>query len=127
MTVRKVYDDEVDYGPPEFGVRSSDIGSFLPEGTYRPIPIVWFASAWFLQSIVLLVVFSSLLNTHPAINIIACGLLTYAIGRWTFRRGMAGAGKGWRIFTALALGFNWVVVSVAALALYWDAVGSMPS
>ncbi|KPL68557.1 hypothetical protein SZ64_10840 [Erythrobacter sp. SG61-1L] len=121
---RKVYEGEEDYGPPEYGVRSSDIGSFLPEGTYRPLPIVWFAAAWLLQIFALPVMFFSLLTTHPAINIIACGLLTYAIGRWTFRRGMAGAGNGWRIFTVLALGFNWVVVSVAALALYWDAAGA---
>lgn len=115
--IRKVFEDEEDYGPPEYGVRSSDIGSFLPEGTYRPVPIVWFAAAWFLQSIVLLVVFFSLLNNHPAINIIACGLVTIAIGRWTFRRGMADAGSGWRLLTILALAFNWVVVSVGALAV----------
>ncbi|OJW62015.1 MAG: hypothetical protein BGO57_01165 [Sphingomonadales bacterium 63-6] len=121
--MRKSPVDEEDYGPPEYGVRSSDIGSFLPEGTYRPVPIVWFASAWFLQSIVLLVVFFTLLNKHPAFNILACGLLTFAIGRWTFRRGMAEAGSGWRLFTGLALAFNWAVVSAGALALYWEAMG----
>ena len=31
------------------GVRSTDIGSFLPEATYRAVPIVWFVSAMMVQ------------------------------------------------------------------------------
>ncbi|WP_444609168.1 hypothetical protein [Blastomonas fulva] len=45
---------EIDPGVPrtpdeDIGVRSTDIGSFLPEATYRAVPIVWFVSALMVQ------------------------------------------------------------------------------
>lgn len=119
--MRDEKDFDGDYGPPEYGVRSSDIGSFLPEGTYRAVPIVWFAAAWFLQSIVLLTVFFVLLEKHPVFTVLAAGLISYGIGVWTFRRGMAQAGRGWQIFTAIALAFNWVVVSAGIFAVQMTA------
>ncbi|KPF75914.1 hypothetical protein IP68_05185 [Blastomonas sp. AAP25] len=45
---------EIDPGVPrtpdeDIGFRSTDIGSFLPEATYRAVPIVWFVSALMVQ------------------------------------------------------------------------------
>ena len=110
-------DEQKDYGPPEYGVRSSNIGSFIPEGTYRPVPIVWLAGAGFLQIPALMILFLVFSASPPIFTVLSAGLVSLAIGRWTFRRGMAQASSGWRIFTMVVLGANWALVSFGAFAL----------
>lgn len=113
--------DDRDYGEPwepeEFGVRSSAIGSFVPEGTYRPVPIVWLAGAGFLQIFALIFLFVLLFGRPPFYTLAATGLISFSIGRWTFRRGMAQAGRGWRVFTVAVLVLNWAIVSFGAFAM----------
>ena len=104
------FDGEVDSG-----IRTSNLGSSFPEGTYRPVPIVWFAAAYIGQSFLLVVLFSILMNKPGYFLIAASAIVTFWIGRMTFARGMAQAASGWRIATVAMLLLNLGFVSLGAL------------
>lgn len=105
------------FGPAEQVVQHSDIGSFMPVGYYRPIPIVWFAGGWFVQVGALLFLFLLLLGKPILYPLLTTALVSYGIGHWTFGRGMSGASTGWKVFTVAALGLNWVLVALVEWAL----------
>lgn len=117
--------DDVDYGPAEYGTRSSDLGSFIPEGSYRPVPIVWFAGACFLQIPGLIILFVMLANKAPIFTWLTTAILSWAIGRWTFGRGMAQASTGWKAFTVAVLALNWLLVCLAGFVMHfpWAVAG----
>lgn len=95
------------------GVRSTDIGSFLPEATYRAVPIVWFVSAVMAQFFAL-----AFLLSLPVIGIaiVALSAVVSCIVRcWTFKRGMAQASRAWRTATDVALLLNWGWLSAIAM------------
>lgn len=106
-------DDQDDYGPPaEFGVRSSDIGSFIPEGTYRPIPIVWLTAAWVAHSFSLAGLFVLLIDKPAIFTLLTTGIVTFWVTLWTFGRGMAEAGTGWKVATVTLLTINWLFAAM---------------
>ena len=88
----------------------------MPEGSYRPVPIVWLAGAGFLQVFVLIFLFFLLFARPPVYTCAAAGLASFWIGHWTYRRGMAQAGWGWRWLTVTVLLVNWALVSFGAYA-----------
>ncbi len=95
------------------GVRSTDIGSFLPEATYRPVPIVWFVSAMMVQFFAL-----AFLLSLPVTGIAIVALSTVAsvlVRYWTFRRGMARASRAWKFATDIGLLLNWGWLSAIAV------------
>ncbi|MEO5586127.1 MAG: hypothetical protein ABIQ81_00380 [Novosphingobium sp.] len=98
------------------GVRSSNIGSFIPEGAYRPVPIVWFVAAWVVHSFSLFVLFAILINKPAIFTWLTTLLISFAVIRWTFNRGMRQAGRGWQIATVVALAINWGLVALTAAA-----------
>lgn len=104
--------DDDDYGPPEYGVRSSDIGSFIPEGSYRPLPIVWCAGAWLIQIFVLPWVWILTLRAPPTVGALCAGLISFWIAHWTWRRGMARSSWAWQIATAALM-----VINLAAIVM----------
>ncbi|KPH65832.1 MULTISPECIES: hypothetical protein [Novosphingobium] len=104
-------------GPAEQVVQYSDIGTFMPVGYYRPIPIVWFAGAWFAQVGLLLFLFVLLLGKPMAYTLLTSALVSFGIWRWTFGRGMSEASTGWKIFTTGALLFNWLLVAFVEWAV----------
>lgn len=75
----------------------------IPDASYRPIPISWFAGAFLLQMVVLFAIFMVLLGKHGAFTIGASALATGAIGKWTWERGMKDAGTGWKVATVIML------------------------
>lgn len=106
-------DDDDDYGPPvEFGVRSSDLGSFIPEGSYRPVPIVWLTAAWVVHSLALIVLFFLLFEKPAIYTLLTTAIVTFWVTRWTFGRGMAEAGNGWKVATVVLLAINWLFVAM---------------
>lgn len=106
-------DNDEDYGPPvDFGVRSSDLGSFMPEGTYRPVPIVWLTAAWVVHSFSLMILFFVLINKPAIYTLLTTAIVTYWVTSWTYRRGMAKAGRGWMIATAVLLAINWLLTAM---------------
>ncbi|MFN3819358.1 hypothetical protein [Blastomonas sp.] len=95
------------------GVRSTDIGSFVPEATYRAVPIVWFVSAIMTQFFAL-----AFLLSLPLIGIAIVALsavVSVFVRNWTFRRGMARASRGWKIATDVGLLVNWGWLSWIAM------------
>lgn len=75
----------------------------IPDASYRPIPIAWFAAAFLMQMVVLTVLFIMLSGQSGWITVALSGLATGALGMWTWERGMKDAGSGWRIATAVML------------------------
>ena len=75
----------------------------IPDASYRPIPIAWFAGAFVIQMVALFVVFLLLSGMHGIFTVVAAGLVTGAIGAWTWERGMKGASAGWKLATILVL------------------------
>ncbi len=97
----------------EIGVRSTDIGSFLPEATYRAVPIVWFVSALMVQFFAL-----AFLLSLPVIGVAIVALSTVVsvmVRYWTFRRGMSRASRAWKIATDVSLLLNWAWLSGIAI------------
>lgn len=95
------------------GVRSTDIGSFLPEATYRAVPIVWFVSALMVQFFAL-----AFLLSLPVIGVAIVVLSTVVsvmVRYWTFSRGMSRASRAWKIATDVSLLLNWGWLSGIAI------------
>ena len=78
----------------------------IPDAKYRPIPIAWFAAAFLLQMVVLVVIFWVLIDESGWITMVLSSLATGALGKWTWDRGMKDAGTGWKIATVLMLLFQ---------------------
>ena len=78
----------------------------IPDAKYRPIPIAWFAAAFLLQMVVLVVIFWVLIDESGLITMGLASLATGALGKWTWDRGMKDAGTGWKIATVLMLLFQ---------------------
>lgn len=85
----------------------------VPDTAYRPIPIVWFAGAMILQWVVLTGLFFLLINQPSWMTVFAAALVTGMIGKWTWDRGMAGAGNIWRAATIAVLTANLLLVLIA--------------
>lgn len=77
--------------------------SILPDAAYRPIPIAWFAAAFLLQIALLFAVFVVLIGQSGWLTITLSALATGAIGKWTWERGMKGAGQVWKLATIVVL------------------------
>jgi hypothetical protein len=88
----------------------------MPDATYRPVPIAWFAAAFLIQMVVLFVLFLLLLGKSGWITIIIASLATLGIGTWTWERGMKNAGPGWQIATVLMLVIQWGFICLGAAA-----------
>lgn len=88
----------------------------MPDASYRPVPIAWFAAAFLIQMVVLFVLFLMLLGSSGWVTIVMASIATLAIGGWTWERGMKNAGPGWQIATLAMLALQWAFVSLGAAA-----------
>ncbi|MEO9490978.1 MAG: hypothetical protein ABJG26_05070 [Marinomonas sp.] len=86
----------------------------IPDASYRPIPIAWFAGAFLLQMVVLFAVFVVLANVNAWATILISAMVTGVIGAWTWARGMRDAGRGWRFATIAVLTLQFAFVAVGA-------------
>jgi hypothetical protein len=103
--------------PVDTGIRSSPLGSFMPEGTYRPIPIVWLVSAWVVHNIAMWLLVALLTGKHPFFVVATTVMASGWVLNRTYAAGMKRAGLGWKIALVLALLLNWALAVVTALAL----------
>ena len=87
----------------------------MPDTAYRPIPIVWFTGAMLVELIVLAALAIILSAQSGWITIALGAVATFAIARWTWHRGMASAGTGWKIATIaiLAVQFGFLCLAVS--------------
>lgn len=86
----------------------------MPDASYRPVPIAWFAAAFLIQMIVLFVLFLMLLGNSGWVTIVMASIATLAIGGWTWERGMKDAGTRWQIATLAMLALQWAFISLGA-------------
>ncbi len=86
----------------------------IPDASYRPIPIAWFAAAFLMQMVALTVLFLMLLGQSGWVTIIICGLATLVLGMWTWERGMHAAGRGWQTATVLMLAAQFALVCLGS-------------
>jgi uncharacterized membrane protein YidH (DUF202 family) len=86
----------------------------IPDASYRPVPIAWFAAAFMMQLVVLTILSVMLLQTSGWVTIILAGLATLALGVWTWERGMRTAGRGWQTATVLMLAVQYALVCLGA-------------
>lgn len=90
--------------------------SIIPDASYRPVPIAWFAAAFLVQMGVLFAIFVALLGRPGWITIALSTLATAGLAMWTWERGMKDAGRGWKIATALMLAVQLAFVCLGAAA-----------
>ena len=89
----------------------------VPDSTYRPVPIVWFTRALFLQifgQLLLAMVLKGFLGL-PVLVLLACSLLlTGMLWFQTWESGMRDAGIAWRVATIamLAITFGFAVLAL---------------
>lgn len=86
----------------------------IPDASYRPVPIAWFAGAFLLQMIVLFVLFLVLIAQPGWMTIVLSILASGAIGIWTWDRGMRSAGVGWQVATMVMLAVQLAFVCLGA-------------
>lgn len=86
----------------------------IPDASYRPIPIAWFAGAFLLQMVVLFAVFVLLANVNAWATILLSALVTGMIGAWTWARGMREAGNGWKAATIAVMAVQFIFVALGA-------------
>ena len=86
----------------------------IPDASYRPIPIAWFAGAFLLQMVVLFTIFIVFISKHGAFTVALGALATGVIGAWTWERGMKTAGNGWKIATIAMLLVQFLFVFAGA-------------
>ena len=88
---------------------------YIPDASYRPIPIAWFAAALVLQTAAISAVFFLLYSKNGWFTIALSALISGAILQWSWQRGLRDAAQGWSIalviLFALQLGFICVGVS----------------
>ncbi len=88
--------------------------SIIPDASYRPIPIVWFAAAFLMQMTALFALFVVLQNQSGWIVIGLAALITGILGMWTWDRGMKDAGTGWKVATVAMLAMQLAFVCLGA-------------
>ena len=86
----------------------------IPDASYRPIPIAWFAGAFLLQMVVLFAVFVLLANVNAWATILLSALVTGMIGAWTWARGMREAANGWKAATIAVMAVQFIFVALGA-------------
>ena len=100
--------------PTEAGIHSSPIGSFMPVGTYRPIPIVRFAGTVVMQILALLALFTVLYSKAGVFTIATTALVSLALGKRAWGRDAAEMPTGWKTATIGVLALNWGLVALGS-------------
>jgi len=85
----------------------------VPDSTYRPVPIVWFTGALFAELFVLGLIFAILSSQSGWLTMTLCMMATVAVGKWTWDRGMGGAGTGWQVATVTMLAAQMAFLTIA--------------
>ncbi len=88
----------------------------MPDGAYRPVPIVWFAGALLLQMVALFTLFVALVGQPGWVTVVSAAFVTGMLGMWTWERGIGSASPGWRIALVMVLATQLVLVAFGALA-----------
>ena len=88
---------------------------YLPDASYRPIPIAWFAGALVLQVIAMPTIFVTMIGFGPTLTIGVSTLASAVIWLLSWQRGIRTASRAWQIATLVMLGFFLALNCLAAL------------
>lgn len=94
----------------------------MPDGAYRPVPIVWFAGALFLQIIVQSLVTALVMGIFggpAAVSFVCSAIATALVWRNCWSRGMASAGQVWQVLTGAMLLSTLGLVALALAPFHW--------
>lgn len=89
---------------------------YLPDASYRPIPIAWFAGALVMQIIAMPFIFIVTVGYGLLLVIGTSALISMAIGLLSWRRGIGIASPAWQIGTVAMLLVFFAINCLAALA-----------
>lgn len=102
--------------PPDIGIHSWPIGSYMPMGFYRPVPIVRFTATIVFQSLANLVLHALLYELPGVVTVGTCVLVALVLARRAFARWLGQASAGWKVATLATLALNLLLVSLAGLS-----------
>ena len=89
---------------------------YIPDASYRPIPIAWFAAAVLIQAVAMYAIFIALNAKSGWLIIAVAGLASLAIYFWSMDRGLKSAGFGWKIALITVLALQFLLVAFGASA-----------
>jgi hypothetical protein len=112
----RVQPDRPPAPPPDVGVHSWPVGSYMPMGFYRPVPIVRFTGAMVVQSLANVVLHGLLYALPGALTVGACAVVALVLAWRAFAGWLGEASRAWKVATAVALALNLLLVSLASLA-----------
>ena len=87
---------------------------YIPDASYRPIPIAWFTAAVLIQAVAMFAIFMLLSTKNGWLTIALTGLTSTAIYFWSMDRGLKEAASGWRIALAIVLVLQFLLVANGA-------------
>lgn len=76
---------------------------YVPDASYRPVPIAWFAAAILIQTVAISVIFFALISKSGWLTLALAGAASLAVLIWSWERGIGKAGPGWQIATVLVM------------------------
>ncbi|MCR2833876.1 hypothetical protein [Parerythrobacter lacustris] len=88
----------------------------MPDGAYRPVPIVWFSGALFLQILVqplIALIVIGILGLPGRTNLAIAFFATGMIAQMTWNRGMAQAPAVWQVLTGAMLAGSLALIALA--------------
>jgi hypothetical protein len=98
------------------GIHAWPIGSFMPMGFYRPVPIVRFTGLIVLQSAIDVALVAVLAGFPGVVTLGAGTVVALVLLRRAWRRWLATASHGWKVATVVALGLNLALVALASFS-----------
>lgn len=101
---------------PDIGVHSWPIGSYMPMGLYRPVPIVRFTGTVVTQGVANVLLHAVLYTLPGAVAVGACTVVALILARRAFVGWLRQASAAWKLSTAVALALNLLLVSLASFA-----------
>ena len=87
---------------------------YIPDVSYRPIPIAWFAAAVLIQTVVMTAIFIVLFDKSGWLTVAFTGLASLGILLWSWERGIGTAGRGWQTTTIAVMTLQFLLVCIGA-------------
>jgi hypothetical protein len=106
-----------DRNEPQPGIHALPIGSFMPAGAYRPMPITWLVAAWVVHNLAMILLVALLAGRPIFYTVGTTVLASLWIANKTFGAGMAQAATGWKVTLVIALLLNWSLAMLLAAGL----------
>ncbi|WP_298466426.1 hypothetical protein [uncultured Erythrobacter sp.] len=85
---------------------------YIPDASYRPIPIAWFAAAVLIQTVAISMIFFVFVAKSGWFTILLAGVASLGILHWSWDRGIGRAGTGWRSATIIVMAIQFLLICI---------------